>query len=42
MMRKGQIPARRVVEGATLAMAMTMTMARLRKTHRVVKMGPGK
>jgi hypothetical protein len=42
MMRTGRIPERRAVEGAILAMAMTMKMARLRRTRRAVRKGPGK
>jgi hypothetical protein len=42
MMTTGRIPERRTVEGAVLAMAITMTMARVRRTHRAVRKGPGK
>ena len=42
MMRTGQIPERRAVEGAVLGMAITMTMARVRRTRRAVRKGPGK
>jgi len=42
MMTTGRIPERRAVEGAILAMAMTMTTARVRRTHRAVRKGPGK
>jgi hypothetical protein len=41
MMTTGRIPERQVVEGAILAMAMTMTMARVWSTHRVVRKGSG-
>jgi len=42
MMRTGRITERHVVEGAVLAMAMTMTMAMVRRTCRAVRKGPGK
>ena len=42
MMRTGQIPEHLTVEGAVLAMAMTMTMERVRRTRREVRKGPGK
>jgi len=42
MMRTVRIPERRAVEGAVLAMAMTMTMERVRRTRREVRKGPGK
>jgi hypothetical protein len=42
MMTTGQIPERRVVEAAVLAMTTTMTLARLMRTRRVVTNGPGK
>jgi len=42
MMTTGRIPVRRAVEGAVLAMAMTMTTARVRRTCRAVRKGPGK
>jgi hypothetical protein len=42
MMSTGQILERRAVEGAVLAMAMTMTIARVRRTRRVVRKGLGK
>ena len=42
MMTTGQILVHRVVEEAILAMAMTMTTARVRRTHRVVRKGLGK
>jgi len=42
MMTTGRIPVRRAVEGAVLAMAMTMTTARGRRTRRAVRKGPGK
>jgi len=41
MMRTGQIVVREAVEGAVLAIAMTMTMARVRRIHRAVRKGPG-
>jgi len=42
MMTTGQIPERRAVEGAALAMGMTMMMAAVRRTSRVVRKGSGK
>jgi hypothetical protein len=42
MMGTGRIPECRAVDGAVLAMAMTMTMARVRRTCREVRKGPGK
>jgi len=42
MMRTGRIPERRAVDGAVLAMKMTMTMARVMRTPRAVRKGPGK
>ena len=42
MLRTRRIPERRAVEGDVLAMAMAMTMARVRKTCREVRKGPGK
>jgi hypothetical protein len=42
MMTTGWILERRVVEAAVFAMTTTMTLARLRRTRRVVTNGPGK
>ena len=42
MMRTGLIPDGLAVEGAVLAMAMTMMTARVRRTRRVVRKGLGK
>jgi len=42
MMKSGQIPECRAVYRAVLAMAMTMTMARVKRTRRAVRNGPGK
>jgi hypothetical protein len=42
MMRTGLILDRQAVEGAFLAMAMTMTMARVRRIHRAVRKALGK
>jgi len=42
MMRTGRVPERCVVEGAVPAMAMTVTTARVRRTRRLVREGPGK
>jgi len=42
MMRNGGIPERRVVDGAVLAMTMTMTTARVRRTHMVGRKEWGK
>jgi hypothetical protein len=41
MMRTGQIPPRRVIDGVFLVMTMTMTTARVRRARRVVRNGPG-
>jgi len=41
MMRPGQIPEHRAVEGTVLAMAMTMTTGRVRRTRMAVRKGPG-
>jgi len=41
-MRTGRIPERGVVDGAIMALTMTMTTARVRRTCRVVRKGPGK
>jgi len=41
-MRTGRIPERREVEGAILAMTITMTMVKVRRTRRVVRKGLGK
>jgi hypothetical protein len=41
-MTTGQITEHRAVKGAILAIAMTITMARVRRTHRAVRKGPGK
>jgi len=41
MMKTGRIPERRAVEGAILAMAMTMRTVRVRTTGRAVRKGPG-
>jgi hypothetical protein len=41
MMTTGRIQVRRAVEGAILAMAMTMTTARVRRPRMVVRKGPG-
>jgi len=40
--RTGQIPQRLAVDGALLAMAMTMMMATVRRTCIAVKKKPGK
>jgi hypothetical protein len=37
MMSTGRIPERRAMEGAILAVAKTMKMARMRRTHREVR-----
>jgi hypothetical protein len=42
MMRTGRIPVSRVVEGALLAMGMTVMKAIMNRTDRAVRMGPGK
>jgi hypothetical protein len=42
MMRTGQILVRQAVEGGVLAMAMTMTIGRVRRTCTAVRKGPGK
>jgi len=42
MMRTGQIPERRAVDGAVLAIKMRMMTARVRRTRRAVRKGPGK
>ena len=42
MMTTERIPLRQAVEGAVLAMAMTMTMGRVRRTYRAARTGPGK
>jgi hypothetical protein len=42
MMKIGQIPVRRAVEGAVLAMAMTMTTARVSRACKAVRKDPGK
>jgi hypothetical protein len=42
MMRTGQMPQRRVVEGAVLPKVIAMTTTRVRRTHRGVRHGPGK
>jgi hypothetical protein len=42
MMRTGQIPLGRVVHGPVLAMVMTMTTARVRRTRREVRKQLGK
>jgi len=42
MMRTGRIPVRRAVGGAILAMAMTIIIARVRRTRRAVGKGPRK
>jgi hypothetical protein len=42
MMRTGRIPERRAVDGAVLTMTMTMATARVRRTCRAVRKGPGK
>jgi len=41
-MTTGRIPERRAVEGAVVAMAMTMTTATVRRTRRAVRKGLGK
>jgi hypothetical protein len=42
MMTTGRILESRVVEGAILAMSMTMTMGRVSRTRRAVRMGARK
>jgi hypothetical protein len=42
MMTTGLIPVRQAVEGAVLARAITMTTARVRRTCRALRKGPGK
>jgi len=42
MVSTGRIPERRAVEGAVLAMAMTMMTARVKRTRRAVRKEPGK
>jgi hypothetical protein len=42
IMRTGRIPVRKTVSGAILAKPMAMMMERVRKTHRALRMGPGK
>jgi len=42
MVRTAQIPEPRAVDEAMLAVAMTMTTARARRTHRAVRKGPEK
>jgi len=42
MMNTRRIAESRAVEGAILAMVMTMTTARVRRTSRPVRKGPGK
>jgi hypothetical protein len=42
MMTTGRIPVRRAVEGAVLAMAMTMMTARVRRTRKAMGKGGGK
>jgi hypothetical protein len=42
MMTTGRILKGRAVDGGVLAMAMTMTTARVRRTHRAVRMELGK
>jgi len=42
MMTTERIPVGRAVEGAVLAMATTMTTARVGRTSRAVRKGPGK
>jgi len=43
MMRTGRIPESRAVDGAVLAMTMTMMTARVRRrTRRAERKGPGK
>jgi hypothetical protein len=42
MMTTRRILESRAVDGAVLAMIMTMTTARVRRTRRAVRKGPGK
>jgi hypothetical protein len=42
MMRTGGIPESHTVDGAVLVMAMAMTMAKLRRTCRAARNGPGR
>jgi len=42
MMRTGRITDCQTLKGAILVMAITMTMARVRSTHRAVRKRPGK
>jgi len=42
MMRTGQIPERRAVNGGVLAMTMTIMTARMWRTHWAVRKEPGK
>jgi len=42
MMTTRRIPERPAVEGAVVVMAMVMTTARVRRTRRAVRNGPGK
>jgi hypothetical protein len=42
IMRTGRIPEHRAVEPAVLALAMTLTMARVRRTRSGVRQGPEK
>jgi hypothetical protein len=42
MIRTGRIPERRAVEGAVLAMAMTISTMRVRRTRMAVSKGLGK
>jgi len=42
MMTTGRILERPAVEGAILAMALTMMTARVRRTRKAVRPGPGK
>jgi len=42
MMRTARIPEGRAVNGAILALAMKMTMVRVRRTRRAVRKRPGK
>jgi hypothetical protein len=42
MMRTGQILEHQAVDGAVLAMTMTMTTARVRRTRRAARKGPEK
>ena len=42
MMKPGQIPERRAMEGAVPVMTTTMSTARVRRTRRAVRQGLGK